>query len=226
MIPRSNLLLFMAIALIAGIVVCQRQSLSSAKNLLAPYKIAAAGTAPIIKARTLEDKEVLITYGNVKVPTVLYVFVPSCPWCSRNLDNIKILAKKTGKTHRFLGLALSDYQLQEYIKNKEIDFQVYKQLSAESINKLGLGSVPQTIVISPQGKILRNWTGAYNGAIRQEVEAFFRIKLSGMDERDLSATQFCPFCIWEGLINSPGKVIKVDGRKIRCKENGKWTASY
>lgn len=199
---------------------------SIAKTMVPQSKIAPAGTAPAIKARTLEDKEILINYSSVKVPTVLYVFVPSCSWCTQNWDNVRRLAKSTSKTHRFLGLALSDYQLQEHVNNNQISFPVYKQLSPETMNKLMLGSVPQTIVISSQGKILKNWMGAYSGAIQQEVEAFFRVKLPGMSEQYSSAPQFCPYCIWDGRINSPGKVIKVGGRQIRCRQSGKWTDPY
>ncbi len=208
------------------IVVIFQQPHSISKNVVAQSKAAAVGSVPVIKARTLEDKEVLINYDSMKVPTVLYVFVPSCTWCAQNWDNVKTLAKNTGKTHRFLGLALSDYQLQDYVNNNKVNFPVYKQLSPEILTKLALGSVPQTIVISPQGKVLKNWTGAYSGAIQREVEAFFHVKLLGISGQSLSEPQFCPYCIWDGHINSPGKVIKVDGRQIRCKQNGKWTEPY
>lgn len=222
---RSQLKLLLAMTLVANVMTLQ-QPHSISKNVMAKSKVATTPTAPSIKARTLDDKEVLVNYGSVKVPTVLYVFVPSCKWCDQNWNNIRSLAGSAGKTHRFLGLALSDYQLQDYVNNKKVNFPVYKQLSPETLDKLALGSVPQTIVVSPQGKILKNWTGAYTEATQREIEVFFGIKLSGINGTDSSEPQFCPYCIWDGRINSPGKVIKVNGRQIRCRQNGKWTEPY
>ncbi|MEP7340711.1 MAG: hypothetical protein ABI977_23475 [Acidobacteriota bacterium] len=222
---KSHLKLLLTTALAIHVIVWQ-QSHSITENVMAQPKTIAAGTAPVIKALTLEDKEVLINYSSVKTPTVLYVFVPSCPWCARNWDNVRSLAKSASKTHRFLGLALSDYQLQDQVKNNQVNFPVYKQLSPETMKKLALGPVPQTIVISHQGKILKNWVGAYSGAIQREVEAFFRAKLPGVAGQSSSEPQFCPYCIWEGRINSPGKLLKVDGKQIRCKQSGKWTDPY
>lgn len=218
---KSLLVIALAIEVIIG-----QQTHSITNNLITQPKTASTRTAPVIKARTLEDKEILISYNDVKKSTILYVFSPSCSWCSRNWKNVTTLANSAIKTHRFIGLALSEYNLQEHIRANQIDFPVYKQLSDEVIGKLELGLTPRTLVISPQGKIIKNWVGAYSGAAQQEIEAFFSIKLPGMNGQSLSEPQFCPYCIWDGRINSPGKVIKVDGRQIRCKQNGKWTEPY
>jgi len=36
---------------------------------------------------------------------------------------------------------------------------------------------PTTIVISPEGKVLKVWTGAYRDGLRQEIEAFLGVHL-------------------------------------------------
>ncbi|MGE0887721.1 MAG: hypothetical protein AB7P14_29725 [Blastocatellales bacterium] len=58
---------------------------------------------------------------------------------------------------------------------------IYKQPTEEAIEQLGLGSTPQTIVISPEGKVLKNWVGAY-GSSKPEIEAYFGVQLPGITE--------------------------------------------
>jgi hypothetical protein len=45
-----------------------------------------------------------------------------------------------------------------------------------------LGSTPQTIVISPEAKVLQDWIGAYVGDQKSQVEAFFHVSLPGLRE--------------------------------------------
>lgn len=218
---KSLLVIALAIEVIVG-----QQAHSITKSVTTQSKTDLSEIAPVIKARTLEDKEVLINYSSVKRPTVLYLFSSSCTWCVRNWENVKTLAKNTNKTHRFIGLALNTNNLPEHIKTNQVKFPVYKQLSPEAISKLELGSTPQTIVISLEGKIMKNWVGAYNGRIQQEIETFFQVKLPEVSVQNSTDPQFCAYCIWNGLLNSPGAVVKVDGKQIRCKQNGKWTTPY
>jgi hypothetical protein len=37
-------------------------------------------------------------------------------------------------------------------------------------------------VISPEGKVLQDWAGAYVGDQKSEVEAFFHVSLPGLKE--------------------------------------------
>jgi hypothetical protein len=53
---------------------------------------------------------------------------------------------------------------------------------------LGLESTPQTIIISPDGRVMKNWVGAYGESLRPEVEAYFGIKLPGLTAGDGGAS--------------------------------------
>ena len=55
-------------------------------------------------------------------------------------------------------------------------------LSPETLKTYKLGSTPQTIVISPEGKVLQDWVGAYVGDQKSQVEAFFQVTLPGLRE--------------------------------------------
>ena len=45
---------------------------------------------------------------------------------------------------------------------------------------LGLGSTPQTIVIAPDGRVLKNWIGAFGMPVQTQVEEFFDVRLPGL----------------------------------------------
>jgi len=61
---------------------------------------------------------------------------------------------------------------------------MYTRLTSETIESLGLGSTPQTIVISAEGRVLKNWKGAYGERVQPDVEAYFGIRLPGLSSGD------------------------------------------
>lgn len=157
--------------------------LNKAESLLARSspvsRLAVGAMVPPIPAVDLEGKPTTISYAGYP-PTVLYVFVPPCEWCGRNQANIQALARERGKTYRFIGLSLSDDHLKQYVTKNGITFPVYSRLDSEAISALGLGSTPQTLVVSPEGKLAGNWTGAYGGPLQAEVEKYFGMQLPGL----------------------------------------------
>src|SRR5712692_7532311 len=87
-----------------------------------------------------------------------------------------------GGRYRFIGLSLSEAALAEYVAKNDLKLPVYSGLSPETLKTYKLGSTPQTIVISPQGKVLEDWAGAYVGDRKSQVEAFFHVTLPGLRE--------------------------------------------
>jgi hypothetical protein len=173
-------------------------SISLAANLLLAYKIKglnnslqakAAPPKPLlppgtkvapIKASRLDGQQEIISYGESFQPVVLYVFTPQCQWCANNLANLKaILAQKQG-SYRFVGLSLADKDLNDYVGKNKLDIPIYINPAKESQQEYKLGNTPQTIIVSPEGKVLQNWIGAYTGIVQNEVERYFGIKLPGL----------------------------------------------
>jgi peroxiredoxin len=132
------------------------------------------------KARDTQGRQAVISYDDVKQPVVLYVFTPQCPWCSRNLDNLRALVSQKRDSYRFIGLSLTDDGLTEYLARNKLDLPVYVTPAEETKQEYKLGNTPQTIVISPGGKVVQNWVGAYAGPKQAEVENFFGVKLPGL----------------------------------------------
>jgi len=98
------------------------------------------------------------------------------------MDNLKALLDKADAEYRFIALSLSEEALAQYVANNELKMPVYSGLSAETMKTYKLGSTPQTIVISPEGKVLKEWMGAYVGEQQKQIEAFFHVSLPGLRE--------------------------------------------
>ena len=56
-------------------------------------------------------------------------------------------------------------------------------------SEAGQGGTPQTLLLDPQGKILKNWRGAYQGSLRKEVERVLALSLPGLDELPATSAQ-------------------------------------
>jgi peroxiredoxin len=135
---------------------------------------------PSITARRLDGRSETITYADSPRPTVLYVFTPQCVWCARNLDNLRTLIDRKGGDYRFIGISLSKEGLEKYVADYQLTFPIYTDIPKEAGEAYKMGGTPQTVVISPQGKVLQNWLGAYIGDQESQVEGYFDITLPGI----------------------------------------------
>lgn len=142
-------------------------------------------TIPKIEIQDRDGVKVALDHVLSDNPTVLYVFSPSCQWCTRNLENIKALADGIKERHRLIGLSVIDSGLQEYIFQNGLPFPVY------TIVPTGAGSLisrtPRTLVVSREGKVIANWVGAYGNEVRSNLEQYFQLTLPGI-ERDESGS--------------------------------------
>lgn len=131
--------------------------------------------APAFSAKEINDKKIFLNYADSEHPTVIYLFSPNCHWCDQNLENIRALANTTHDRFRFVGISLTDGDLQNYLTQNQMPFHVYHSPPDEVKVVYGLNSTPSTIVISPGGKILQYWRGAYSEELKLEIEEFFQV---------------------------------------------------
>lgn len=110
-------------------------------------------------------------------PTILYVFTEDCPWCDRNLDSLKALRKHTDGKYRFVGVSLKKDGLAEYIKQHQLDFEIFHSPKRTSYVEYKMAGTPQTFVISPDGYLVKMWSGAFGSRTKEEMEEFFEVKL-------------------------------------------------
>lgn len=128
-------------------------------------------------ARDRDGRETIVRFSASPVPTVLYIFRPSCIWCERNSQSINALAEQTAGRYRLVGLSLSKDGLAEFVKEHRFPFSVYSDVAVSFANALRVGATPQTIVVSPSATVLENWTGGYTGIQKSLAESFFSIRL-------------------------------------------------
>jgi hypothetical protein len=96
-------------------------------------------------------------------------------WCRRNLDSIKALADRSRNRFNFVGISLTTSGFPEYAHAGTLPFPMLAGLQDSFIKAYKLGSTPETIVISPEGRVERAWIGAYVGRTNDEVAAFFGV---------------------------------------------------
>lgn len=123
------------------------------------------------------NRSVTIDYGEVPVPTVVYVLSPSCTFCRQNMKNMTTIGRVTAGRFRIIGLSIVAKGLEEFSKEANMGFPVYSNLDSSASRAFRLGGTPQTFVIGHDGRLQAMWTGAYFGSTQKKVEAFFRIHL-------------------------------------------------
>lgn len=147
-------------------------------------RLAVGASVPPIEAADLNGNPVTVAYaGGGEAVTVLYVFSPSCGWCERNLRNVEALAAQSGGRYRLIGLSLSEDKLREYVEQQKFTFPVYSKVPAAAKTAYKLGGTPQTIVVSDDGRVLKNWAGAFASPVKGEIEEYFKIQLPGLTEK-------------------------------------------
>lgn len=125
-------------------------------------------------------------YNETGVPTVLYVFTPQCGWCKKNLANFHALIDQAGGRYRVVGIALTRQDLDAYIRNENLRILILADVRGDVRDTYRLGGTPETIVVSPASKVLKVWSGAYEGHLQAEIEKFLQVRLPGCCQ--LSAT--------------------------------------
>ena len=112
-------------------------------------------------------------------PTVLYYFSPSCHWCERNWDNVREIASQANARYRVVAIS-SDPTLARFVDDHRFSFEVYGGVSDEARFALGLTGTPHTVVVSAQGIISHDWSGAYTGSLERTVEDLLHVSLPGL----------------------------------------------
>lgn len=58
---------------------------------------------PPLKVTDMSGQPAVISYQEIKKPVVLYIFSPTCNWCERNAESIRLLAQTRGEEYQFIG---------------------------------------------------------------------------------------------------------------------------
>jgi peroxiredoxin len=135
-----------------------------------------------LQGKDEQGNKVAKAFSEVSVPTVLYVVSPTCTWCARNAENVKFLAGHASDKFRFVGVSLSRGDLREYSSRAGYPFPLLNEIEPGVLKSYRPHGTPQTIVVAPDGKVLKSWEGAYAGSLQKEVEEWFHVSLPGLSE--------------------------------------------
>lgn len=119
-----------------------------------------------------------LTYDST-LPTVLYWFSPTCGWCEKNFQNFESLANQANGRYRFVPVSSAPpAKLAEYASRHGITTTLYS-ISVSSARSYGFRGTPTSTIVSPRGKLVRSWSGAYVPVTFKEIQRALLVRLAG-----------------------------------------------
>src|SRR5690349_10047900 len=109
--------------------------------------------------------------------TLLYVFSPTCHWCELNVDNIRTIVQ-TRRDLRVIGVNIGSELTRQ--QTEALPFSIILTPTRETARNYRLSATPTTLLVSSKGIVLRNWPGAYGGAIAADVAKVLAVSLPGL----------------------------------------------
>jgi peroxiredoxin len=164
---------------------------ASIEKVKAEGRLKPGTIVPVIQGRSVDGAQQTLDYSDVHVPTVLYVFTPQCGWCAKNADNLRALIANSGSRYRIVGISLTRQDLKQYLEEKGFSLPVYTDIADSTKAIYRLGGTPTTIIVSPEARVMKVWSGVYVDNIRREIEESLKVHLPGCcketvaDQKDL-----------------------------------------
>lgn len=134
---------------------------------------------PPLTGTDTNDEEITISYGQGQPKTILLSFAPNCDGCDANMPNWQALLGGVDRTSfRVFAVALLPEGVEEYAKKHNLtSIPVINNVARESRIAYNLRITPQTILIDPEGRVEKIWTGALRGEKQTEVEQLLNVRL-------------------------------------------------
>jgi len=147
-------------------------------------RLQVGASVPALTGHAVDGTPMNLNFDDVSIPTVIYVFSPQCGWCAKNFDNFRSLIAQAGNSYRLVGLAMTRQDLGTYLSREHLTLPVFADVDSAIVSAYELSATPTTIVVSPQRKVLRVWTGAYQDGVVQEIEAYLGVRLLPCCEKE------------------------------------------
>src|ERR1019366_9576615 len=82
-------------------------------------------TVPVLHVKDSSGRPYVIGYSKDALPTVLYFFSPSCPWCRRNSPAATSLAQQLSGKYRFVALSLHSGGVAQFVERYSFNVPTY-----------------------------------------------------------------------------------------------------
>lgn len=118
---------------------------------------------PTLAATDQHGSPITISMVGIK-PTMLFVMAPDCPFCAANANSVREFAARNRRAVRCIGLSLSGRGLKQFLDAHPLPFPIYSAGDLANMYALAFRSVPQVVLISPDGVARRVLVGKLDPA--------------------------------------------------------------
>jgi peroxiredoxin len=176
---RINILLILIIlAMGAEIIylVCRNRELQSIiddpRNLFTT--LTQDDIVPAISAQDIYGRDISLRYYAGAPYTLLLWFGPTCKSCGENIGVWnRIFRERDSTSLRVIGMCAGNPdEARNYVEEYGLEFPVISARDRHIVEVYKGNVLPQTVVVSPEGKILGVWPGALDFAREEEVIGF------------------------------------------------------
>jgi hypothetical protein len=138
---------------------------------------------PPLTGKHLDGSSAKVDYTVANRPTLLYVLQPKCIWCKRNSANFQTLLKQAGGRFNVVCVSLVSEGLDTYAAANGLtapSVEVVSEVPQVLRDTYHFSGTPEIIVLSKEGRVMAEWSGALQGKKMTEAEQFFGVKLPGI----------------------------------------------
>jgi len=138
---------------------------------------------PSLVGRDTEGRLVKVRFDDRSIPTLLYVMDPGCTWCRRNSGNMNSLINQANGRYRVVVISLSTLGLEQYRRAFGVSAPMLT-VSDSAATDFGSAGTPRTLLVSPEGRVLDDWIGAFSASTARKIEETVGVQLPGLLDLD------------------------------------------
>jgi hypothetical protein len=165
-------MLIIAIATNVGIALTLKARLDALK----PEPAVAPGTliTEITGKNAAGEEQTIQLTGNR--PVLLYVSRQGCGWCERNQRNVHAIGLQASARFRILELSPEG----PGPSGSKAVGVTRLSVTEDVLRRIGARGTPYTVLLSPEGKVLQSWVGAFGAATGPSVARTLQVELPGL----------------------------------------------
>jgi hypothetical protein len=136
-------------------------------------------TLPILTGMRVDGSPVVQNYSDQR-DILLYYWSPTCVWCSRNAENMRVLVPAIRPRYAFVAPTSLPASTEDAERMGLPPDAVLSSVPRDFLREAQLNVTPQLLLVERGGTIKKVWTGALSGRALAEVEEVLHAKLPGI----------------------------------------------
>lgn len=151
----------------------QNSQLKAQLSLPPPVMEATAGTqVPDLKGVDLEGKPVEVLYGKDSRKVLVMVFSPTCPFCDQNWPKWQnVISSLDRSTVRPVLVDVTSTTTEGFVSQHQLtSLPVILKADPRATMDYRMHLTPQTILVGPNGKVEKVWTGVLNDSSMADLK--------------------------------------------------------